>query len=272
MVNKELLLSDIHVVLLDCKNTLQNYVFFIIDKQSNECAVIDPFNTPLVIEFLATHKLCVKYIFNTHHHHDHIDGNHTILEHYPDCLVFGHHADKYRIETITNAVHHDDMIALFDGKISFKVLNLDGHTLGHVGYYEQNLRWLFSGDTLFNLGCGRLFEGTASHYLETFQRIESLPKDTLIYATHEYTSANIEFSHSIIPETYSFYPEFLDYCKQQKNLRDCGKPTIPFTLQSQKMFNPFLLYDNTQLKAYHNIQEYNAKETIKYFRVLKDKY
>ncbi|MFT6262411.1 MAG: hydroxyacylglutathione hydrolase [Dasania sp.] len=260
------------IVILDCQNALKNYAFIIIDDNNRDCALIDTVDTHIIVDYLQEHHLNLKYILNTHHHNDHIGGNLHLKSLY-DCQIFGNKHDQERINGITNPVNECDIIALFDNKLQFQVMNFDGHTMGHIGFYAKKQQWLFSGDTIFNLGCGRRFEGTSEVFYQTLKSIANLPEDTLIYAAHEYTLDNITFAKSVMPQNHPDYQAFLNYCDLQKAKRTNNTPTIPFNVQSQKKFNPFLLCDNVAIKnCISNNAMLEASEIFSIMRTLKDNF
>lgn len=260
------------IVILDCKNHLKNYAFILIDPDTQECALIDTVDTNIITNYLKDHNLILKYILNTHHHNDHIGGNLKLKSLYNNCKIYGHAKDADRISGITHKVIEGDIISLFNNKLTFKVLGFDGHTIGHIGYYEQNKNWLFSGDTLFNLGCGRRFEGSSEQFVKTLEKIKSLPQDTIVYGAHEYTVDNIAFAKHIIPTYYEYYQEFIAYCQEQYHKRDQNQPTVPFTLSSQKKLNPFLLYDHPQIKEALNMENSDHASVFGHIRQLKDSF
>lgn len=261
----------IKTIILDCKNSLRNYAFVIIDTDNNDCALIDSLDNQIIFDYLHHNQLNLRYILNTHHHNDHVGGNFKLRDLY-NCDIYGNSSDKHRIKGITHCVDAGHIISLFNNKLQFKIMSLDGHTVGHIGFYSEKKKWLFCGDTLFNLGCGRRFEGTNEQYYQTLQKISTLPSDTLIYATHEYTVDNIAFAKKIIPNYYHNYQEFLDYCTKQINKRINLEPTIPFILEEQLKFNPFLLVDNSIIRDSLNQNNMQSYELFGYLRTLKDNF
>jgi hydroxyacylglutathione hydrolase len=259
------------IIILDCQNDLRNYAFIIIDTTTNECLLIDTLDATIITQFLRDNNLKLKYILCTHHHNDHTGGNLTLRGIY-NCDIYGNENDKERIRGITHSVIAGDVISLFNNKLQFTVMNFDGHTIGHIGFYAAQKNWLFSGDTIFNLGCGRRFEGSAEQYYKTLQTITALPHDTIIYGSHEYTLDNIAFSKYIMPKNYIFYNEFMEYCDIQTQKRNNNIPTIPFTLESQIKFNPFLLSHTQMMQESLKLDGKNPSDVFGVLRSLKDNF
>ena len=259
------------IIILDCHNNLRNYAFIIIDKANNECILIDTLDTNIITDYLRINQLNLKYILCTHHHNDHTGGN-LLLKGIYNCDIYGNEKDKERIRGITHTVNAGDVISLFNNKLQFTVMNFDGHTIGHIGFYAAEQNWLFSGDTIFNLGCGRRFEGSAEQYYKTLQTITALPHNTIIYGSHEYTLDNILFSKHIIPNNYIYYNEFMDYCDLQIQKRNNNISTIPFTLESQIKFNPFLLSHTQMIQQSLKLERKNPSEVFGFLRSLKDNF
>ena len=195
--------------------------------------MVDPGNASVVLDYLQKHDLELSTILLTHHHHDHSGGIETLCLHYPDIAVYGS-ADS-PLNIVTHPLHDNDIIQC-EG-ISFRVITTPGHTLDHIVFYidgEQPV--LFSGDTLFSAGCGRLFEGTAQQMYKSLTKIQMLPDNTTIYCAHEYTTSNVIFALAVDPENTELhkYKHFIE------QLRSQNIPTIPSNLAIEKIINPFL--------------------------------
>lgn len=215
-----------------------NYVFVIVNNLTKSCLVIDPGEAEAVQSYLIQNKLKLEAILITHHHQDHIAGV-AKLKADLNIPVYAPLKNKSQIIEATYFVQHDQELLFFDNAIKLKVLGLPGHTLGHVAFYEPQFNWLFSGDVVFGLGCGRLFEGTFLQAFESLQTIKCLPDSTLIFCTHEYTEANLEFCKSL--------EKIDDLCRYEKELvekRKSNLPSVPLLLGHEKMANPFLLANN----------------------------
>ena len=179
---------------------------------------------------LSKRALTLDFILITHHHADHIGGIRRLKKEFPTAKVFGPGCG--RIPCLDQIVSDGDKIDL--GNLgSYQILEVPGHTTSHVAYYGEES--LFIGDTVFAAGCGRLFEGTATQMVTSFNKVRKLPLDTMIYCAHEYTLSNIRFAKEADPENIQLRNRE-EYCK---NLRKQGIPTIPFTLEEELNTNPF---------------------------------
>ena len=180
----------------------------------------------------------LDFIWNTHHHYDHVDGNKELKE-YTGCFVIGpdYGSDIPEIDVGVRETRDDEekMSFLHDTE-TIQVLALPGHTLDHIGFYLPESGLLFSGDTLFAMGCGRLFEGTAEQMYESLQKISNLPDNTIVYAAHEYTQDNARFALSEEPSNQ----DVLDRSDHVNELRSRDETTVPFDLAQERKTNPFL--------------------------------
>jgi hydroxyacylglutathione hydrolase len=171
-----------------------NYSYVIFDEKKNIACVIDPSESGPIIEFLEKNKINLKFILNTHHHYDHVGGNKNLKEKY-NASVIGFKGDKERIPEIDILV--DDQEIWKYENFETKIIHVPGHTLGHICFYFYNNKSIFTGDTLFSLGCGRVFEGTHSQMYESLKKIKDLPRETKIFCGHEYTLDNSKFCLSL---------------------------------------------------------------------------
>ena len=212
-----------------------NYFWLIQPDAQSPCSyIIDPGSAQEVHDYLTQHQLQLKGILLTHHHHDHIGGAAELREQY-QIPIYG--PRSRRIPQVTHYLSEGDNLIL--GTLSANILALPGHTLDHIAYLIEMTDQpphLFSGDTLFGAGCGRLFDGTASLLFAALQRIAELPDDTLVYGGHEYTLANIRFALTIEPDN----PELKARQLLEIEKRHQGKATLPTRLGIEKRTNPFL--------------------------------
>ncbi|MBC7466968.1 MAG: hydroxyacylglutathione hydrolase [Bdellovibrio sp.] len=212
-----------------------NYVFFITRPESKTCVVVDPGDAAPVQDYLEKHGLTLQAILLTHHHNDHIGGALELKQRW-NVPVYAPLKNQAQIPFATDYLSEGQRVSLLDGQFNLEVLELPGHTLGHIAFFERERKWLFSGDILFGLGCGRLFEGTFEQGFETMQRVKALPDETLVYCTHEYTEANLRFCKRL--------PAFADLKSYEDTLvskRRAGQPSVPLKLDTEKAVNPFLL-------------------------------
>lgn len=212
-----------------------NYIWLLGHQHSDWVAVVDPGDAQPVLAYCRQYQKQLAAILITHHHRDHIGGIEALLE--ADCTVSGcpvygpaHEAIPMR----THALQQGDCVALDFLGLNLSVLDIPGHTLGHIAYLGNNL--LFCGDTLFSAGCGRLFEGTAEQLYHSLQQLAALPEQTLVFCTHEYTHSNVQFALHVDPENTPLaqFALHVEHCQEQ------GKPTLPASLAIEKQINPFL--------------------------------
>ncbi len=217
-----------------------NYGYLLICEKSREAAIIDPSEAEPVLKRVEQENVKLKAILNTHHHRDHTGGNEGILAQH-NLEVYGHKSDGARIFGLTQGVDEGDEIKI--GELSGRVLFVPGHTTGHIAYLFGNN--LFSGDTLFTAGCGRLFEGTAEQMHGSLIKLMVLPDDTKVYCGHEYTENNLRFAVTLEPKNHKLVSRF----ERVQGLRTRGAPTVPATLEEEKQTNPFLRWDSKELQA-----------------------
>lgn len=207
-----------------------NYIW-LLQNAASQCAVVDPGDASPVLHYLAKYQLQLTAILLTHHHVDHCGGVANLLEHFT-VPVYG--PARESIKTITQAVHDGSAVVLPELASSFQVLDIPGHTSGHIAYYGHGI--LFCGDTLFLAGCGRLFEGTAEQMYHSLCTLAALPDDTQVYCAHEYTLANLTFARVVEPDNLAIVQRI----KQVELQRSANQSSIPATLAVEKTTNPFL--------------------------------
>jgi len=209
-----------------------NYSYIIIDNNNNAC-VVDPSESDPVIKYLEENKINLKFILNTHHHYDHVGGNKELKKKY-NAKVLGYINDKERIPEIDIFLKNKEIWNTDSFK--FQIFHIPGHTSGHICYYFIDEKFLFTGDTLFSLGCGRIFEGTYEQMFSSLQLFKSFPKDTKIFCGHEYTLKNSEFCKKYDPKNKKLDNRILEI----KNVLSKGLPTIPTTIEDELDCNIFL--------------------------------
>ena len=207
-----------------------NYIW-LLTANGKACAVVDPGDEDPVLEVLEQQGLDLRYILLTHHHPDHTGGVPDLLQRYK-ATVFGPADD--RMPFVHKTCREGDRVLLDDLNAEFRVLEVPAHTRSHIAYYGENV--LFSGDTLFSLGCGRLFEGTAEDMQTSLDKLAALPPETKNYCAHEYTQANCKFALEVEPDN----PALQTRAREIDRLRAAGKITLPTTLAEELATNPFL--------------------------------
>ena len=210
-----------------------NYSYLIIDKNNLKACVVDPSEASPIINFVEKKKLKLVYILNTHHHYDHVGGNLELKRKY-NSKVIGFKEDKKRIPGIDILV--EDNQIWNEDNFEAKIYHVPGHTSGHIAFHFFKEKKLFIGDTLFSLGCGRIFEGTNEEMFNSLNRIKKIPDDTEIYCGHEYTLQNSKFCLAHDSTNLNLKNKILEIEKRLKN----GLPTIPTFLKDELKCNIFL--------------------------------
>lgn len=219
-----------------------NYGFLLHDPDSGETACIDTPDASAYLREAAARGWQITHIWNTHWHPDHAGGNDAIKA-ATGCAVIGPAAEAERIAGIDEPVKHGDIICL--GDYEAHVLDVGGHTLGHIAYHLPAANIAFVGDAVFALGCGRMFEGTPPQFWESLSRIKTLPIETLLYCAHEYTASNARFALHADPDNEALN----DYAAAVSAARAADKPTVPTTLARELAANPFLRADDPDMQA-----------------------
>ena len=210
-----------------------NYSYLIIDETNNLACIVDPSEASPVIDYLKNKNINLKYILNTHHHFDHIGGNRELKKKYKSIVV-GYKHDSERIPEIDICLENNEIWR--SDNFEAKIIHVPGHTKGHICFHFYNDKLLFSGDTLFSLGCGRIFEGTYEQMFSSLNKIKTMPLDTKIYCGHEYTLNNSKFCIKHDPENLNLQKKIHDIEIKLNN----SLPTIPSTLKEELDCNIFL--------------------------------
>lgn len=239
-----------------------NYIWLI--KDGRHAVAVDPGDARPLIQQLEQSRLMLDAILITHHHHDHTGGVAELISKY-NVPVYAPAKEAYDFEHIP--VTEGQKIVLEELGLALNVMEVPGHTLGHVAYYAHP--HLFCGDTLFSCGCGRLFEGTAEQLYHSLQRFARLPPDTLVYCTHEYTTTNIGFSLQLDPHN----PALLQWQKIVNEYRKSNKPSLPTTIEQELQTNPFLRCHTSAIKQAANKPEQATElEVFSIIRKLRNHY
>jgi hydroxyacylglutathione hydrolase len=223
-----------------------NYIWML--HAHGQAAVVDPGNAEPVLQQLATSGLQLHTILVTHHHNDHIGGVEK-LQNETGARVYAPARENYAFPH--HPVQQGDQVSLDFLPLTLSVIEVPGHTLGHVAYYGAKL--LFCGDTLFSAGCGRLFEGTPAQMLDSLNKLAALPAETAVYCTHEYTEHNLKFARQLDPAN----PALLARQAQVTILRQQGLPSLPSTLAIERDSNPFLRCTSPAIQQASGIKEAN---------------
>ena len=242
-----------------------NYGYLIHDAASGLTATIDTPEVDAINAALVEKNWSLDFIFNTHHHHDHAGGN-LELKAQTQCEIIGPAADIDRIPGIDRAVSEGDTVML--GNWAFHVHDTPGHTRGHIVFHCAEAAVGFVGDTLFALGCGRLFEGTPEQMWHSLQKLLSWPDQTLIYCAHEYTEANARFALSVEPEN----ADLVSRANEIRIARAQGIPTVPTSMALEKKTNPFLRPHSSNLQETIDLVGQSDVEVFARTRELKDNF
>ena len=216
-----------------------NYIWLLEGADKTQCAIVDPGDAEPVIETLQKKALHLDAILITHKHADHIGGIRALKQHWPDAVVYGPKNEP--IEDLEVRLAEGDIVELTALGVKLEVLDVPGHTEGHIAYFTG--KQLFCGDTLFAGGCGRIFSGTHKQLSQSLQKMAKLPEDTWVYCGHEYTLANLGFAAKVEPNNRALK-------KRQATAtlsRQRGDPTIPSTLACELSTNPFMRTDQTDV-------------------------
>ena len=223
-----------------------NYSYLVIDKDNNSACIVDPSESEPIIEIIEKKKVNLKFILNTHHHYDHVGGN-EILKKKFGAKIIAFKDDKNRIPFVDILL--DDNEIWKNLNFEFKVFHIPGHTSGHICFYFYKDNIVFSGDTLFSLGCGRIFEGTYEQMYYSLNKFKELPKETKVYCGHEYTLQNSVFCATYDKNNDELNKKILEV----KSKRDRNLPTIPSTIGEELACNIFLRAKN--LKDFSKLRD-----------------
>lgn len=242
-----------------------NYVYLVREPESGSVGVVDPAVVSPILDEAKRLGWSITHILNTHHHGDHTGGNLEIKEK-TGCTIVGPGPDRDRIPGIDIEVNDGDTFSF--GAADAQVFFVPGHTRGHIAYWFAESDALFCGDTLFSIGCGRVFEGTMDQMWTSLSRLRSLPAETRIYCAHEYTQSNIKFAVSVDPNNLALRAREEDVRRKREN----GEPTVPSRLGEELSANPFLRADQADLQEALGMVGANPVEVFTEVRQRKDSF
>jgi hydroxyacylglutathione hydrolase len=242
-----------------------NYVYLVHEPEAGVTGVVDPAVAEPVLAKLEEKGWKLGWILSTHHHADHTGGN-LELKRATGCRIAGAKADAARIPGIDVGLAEGDRFEL--GRMKAEVFETPGHTSGHISYWLPEAKALFCADTLFSLGCGRLFEGTPAQMWNSLSKLAKLPDDARVYCGHEYTQSNARFALSVDPDN----PALRKRAEEVERQRAAGKPTVPTTLGEERAANPFLRPDDSAIRKRLGLERASDVEVFAEIRRRKDSF
>jgi hydroxyacylglutathione hydrolase len=242
-----------------------NYGVLIHDPETNQTASIDAPDAMAIKKELENKKWKLTHILVTHKHLDHIGGLDDLKKDY-NPFIIGPKYEEESIELLDKTVLDQEFFDFANRPV--KVIHTPGHTLGHIVYWIENDNLLFAGDTIFAMGCGRVFEGSHDQMLASLNKIKNLPENTIVYCGHEYTIANANFALSIEPNNKNLCSRI----EQVKELRSENKPTLPTTIRIELDTNPFLRTDSPEIQRSLNLLNSHSKNIFSKLRTKKDSF
>lgn len=253
----------IEIVTIPCLE--DNYTFLIHDDATGTTALVDAPEAAPILEVLEARGWSLDMVLLTHHHWDHVDGLAALQEKFSPKVV-GATADAHRLPTLDLAVAEGDTVQI--GSSFAHVLDVSGHTVGHIAFHMPDAHAVFTADSLMALGCGRLFEGTPAQMWDSLQKLMALPAETIVYSGHEYTTANGKFALSVEPNNSDLVARIADVAAA----RAAGQPTVPSALSLELATNPFLRGHSAEIQQNVGLEGADPGEAFARVRAAKDNF
>lgn len=242
-----------------------NYAFLAHDAASGETALIDAPEAEPILAALEAKGWVLSHVLLTHHHWDHVDGLAEILARHP-AKVIGADADAHRLPKLDNAVAEGEQFQI--GGEPVHVIDVSGHTVGHIAFHMPQSNAVFTADSLMALGCGRLFEGTPAQMWDSLSKLAALPAETVVYSGHEYTQSNARFALTVDPDN----AELQNRAAEIDSARAAGAPTVPSTLALELATNPFLRSADPGMRSHLGMEAATDAEVFAEVRGRKDRF
>jgi len=242
-----------------------NFIYILHEATEKKTAVVDPAEAEPVLELLSHKGWQLDYILNTHHHGDHVGGNNK-LKKATHCKIIGSRSDAKRIPGIDILLSEGEKFFL--GTEEAEIFSVSGHTIGHIAYYFPKSSALFSGDVIFSIGCGKIFEGTAKQMWESLSKLRNLPENTMIYGAHEYTLDNARYALTLEKGNQKLFAH-VEWAKKQ---RAQGFFTVPTSVKIEKEINPFLRVESMEIQKNLGMQGKPLWEIFGKIRSSKDEF
>ncbi|SFP19175.1 hydroxyacylglutathione hydrolase [Tranquillimonas alkanivorans] len=254
----------LEIVTVPCRT--DNYAFLIHDDASGETALVDAPEAAPILKALDERGWRLQHVWLTHHHADHVEGLPELQTSQPDIKVLGAESDQNRLPPLDTAVTDGESFEFAGDRV--EVMDVSGHTLGHVAFYIPGAKAAFTADSLMSLGCGRVFEGTPEMMWASLRKLAALPDDTTIYSGHEYTQTNARFALTIEPDN----PALKDRARRIEEARARGEPTVPSALSEELATNPFLRAHLDEVKSALSMEGADDAEVFAEIRARKDRF
>lgn len=254
----------LEIITIPCLS--DNYAFAARDADSGNVTVVDVPEAAPILAALKERGWGVSQVLITHHHPDHIDGLGALLEAHPGANVIGAAADAHRLPNLDRAVSEGDTVSI--GSVAGTVMDVSGHTIGHIAYHFPDARVIFTGDSLMALGCGRVFEGTKPQMWASLAKMAALPGDTQICSGHEYTFANGKFAQTIEPDNADLAAR-MDAITAA---RAAGQPTVPSLMSLELATNPFLRAAEPSVQQHLGMEGADPADVFAEIRTRKDNF